>query len=153
MAIILEGAPEIVDVTAHSARVVAVTNIDVVCSVAYGPTRDYGKLATDTDMAATGHGDHGPLLTGLQPDTEYHLTFGGIGPDGTVYRHKDLTFRTKPADPGAMGKPPGDNLALLSSGAQVVGTSSNFGGADHVESWGGGKAFGRRPHHPVVLRW
>ena len=36
-------------------------------------------------------------MTGLEPDTIYHLTFGGIGPDGTVYGYMDLTFQTKPA--------------------------------------------------------
>ena len=140
MAAIFESPPEVVDVTAHSARVHAVTNIDVVCSVAYGETREYGRLATDSDMDASGHEDHGPLLTGLKPNTEYHLTFGGIGPDGTVYRYSDMTFRTKPAPVGAPAKPSGQDLALLANGARVVGTSSNFGGAGNSETWGGNQA-------------
>ena len=75
MEAIFATPPEVVDMTAHSARVVAETNIDVVCSVAYGTTKEYGRLATDSDMSASGHEDHGPRLTGLLPDTEYHLTF------------------------------------------------------------------------------
>ena len=139
MALILETAPEIVDVTSNSARVKAITTIDLVCSVAYGPTRDYGRLATDTDMAGGGHRDHKPMLTGVEPDTEYHMTFGGIGPDATVYRYKDITFRTKKLDPGVT-RPPGENLALLSGGARVLGASSNFGGAGYADTWGGNQA-------------
>jgi hypothetical protein len=137
LALILEGEPRVVDITARSARVAATSKFDIVCSVAYGPTKEYGRLATDSDMAAAGHQDHGPLLTGLLPDTEYHLALGGIGPDGTVYRSKDITFRTKLESPGTSLKPRGDNLALLSNGARVVGTSSNFGGGDSSDAWGG----------------
>lgn len=137
LALILEGEPRVVDITARSARVAATSKFDIVCSVAYGPTKEYGRLATDSDMAAAGHQDHGPLLTGLLPDTEYHLALGGIGPDGTVYRSKDITFRTKLETPVTSLKPPGGNLALLSNGARVVGTSSNFGGGDSSDAWGG----------------
>ena len=149
MADVLESEPQVVDVTAHSARVVATTKIDVVCSAAYGTTREYGRLATDSDMAASGHQDHGPLLTGLLPDTEYHLTFGGVGADGTVYRYKDMTFRTMPERPGATARPLGDNLALLSAGARVAGTSSNFGGGDSSDAWGGNQAIDGDP----VTQW
>ena len=142
---ILESPPEVVDITAHSVRVTAVTNVDMACAIAYGPTEEYGSLATDTDMAGSGHRDHAPLLTSLQPDTEYHLTFGGIGPDGTVYRYKDLTFRTSPESPSASAKPEGDNLALLSGGARVVGTSSNFGDAGNSDTWGGNQAIDGDP--------
>ena len=136
---IFERAPQVVDVTAYSARVIAVTNIDAACAVAYGPTQEYGQLATDDDMAGTGHADHHPLLTGLQPNTIYHLKFGGIGPDGTVYSSQDITFRTLPVDSG-VERPSGENVALLSKGARVVGTSSNFGGAENDEAWGGNRA-------------
>ena len=140
---IFESPPEVVDITARSARVVAATKIDLVCAVAYGPTEEYGQLATDDDMAGAGHQDHGPMLTGLEPDTLYHLTFGGIGPDGTLYRFDHMTFRTEPEE--AAAAPTGDNLALLSEGARVVGTSSNFGGADQGATWGGSKAIDGDP--------
>jgi hypothetical protein len=145
LALILEGEPRVVDITARSARVTATSKFDIVCSVAYGPTKEYGRLATDSDMAAAGHQDHGPLLTGLLPDTEYHLTLGGIGPDGTVYRSEDITFRTKLEAPVTSLNPPGDNLALLSTGARVVGTSSNFGGGDSSDAWGGNQAIDGDP--------
>ena len=102
---ILEFEIQVVDITSTSATVTAQTSIDVACAVAFGTTTEYGRLAVDSDMGGTGHGDHHPLLTGLEPDTEYHLTFGGIGPDGMVYGYKDLTFRTKAADAEPASRP------------------------------------------------
>ena len=138
VASIFESEPEVVKITSNAARVKAVTTVDMACAIAYGPTTEYGRLATDTDMAAGGHRNHAPLLTGLQPDTTYHFTFGGIGPDGIVYRGEDMTFRTMPAGAAPSGKPVGQNLALSSLGARVVGTSSNYG--DSEEQWGGQRA-------------
>lgn len=137
---ILESEPTAVDITSGSARIVAITSIDVVCSVAYGTTEEYGGLATDLDMAAGGHSDHGPVLTGLEPDTLYHYQLGGMGADGTVYRSEDMTFRTPAADTAETQTPTDRNLALLSEGARLVGTSSNFGGAKDSETWGGDSA-------------
>lgn len=137
---ILDSGPTPVDITATSARIVAITSIDVVCSVAYGTTEEYGGLATDLDMAAGGHSDHGPVLTGLEPDTLYHYQLGGMGADGTVYRSEDMTFRTPPADTAETQTPTDRNLALLSEGTRLVGTSSNFGGAENSGTWGGNSA-------------
>ena len=61
------------------------TSIPVACAAVYGKTTAYGELATDTDMAGGGHQDHQPLLTGFEPDTEYHVMVQGVGPDGTLY--------------------------------------------------------------------
>jgi hypothetical protein len=102
---ILEFEIQIVDITSTSATVTAQTSIDVACAVAFGTTTEYGRLAVDSDMGGTGHGDHHPLLTGLESDTEYHLTFVGIGPDGMVYGYKDLTFRTQVADAEPASRP------------------------------------------------
>ena len=97
--------------------------------------RNATEIATDTDMAGGGHSDHHPRLTGLEPDTVYHYRLGGIGPDVTVYRSQDLTFRTPPAEAGTGQRPSGDNLASLANGARVIGVSSNFGG-DNTGAWG-----------------
>jgi hypothetical protein len=137
---ILDNGPTAVDISATYATISARTSIDVVCSVAYGTTDDYGNLATDTDMAGGGHSDHRPRLAGLEPDTLYHYQLAGMDAYGKVYRSKDLTFRTAPEGPDTAGKPPGHNLALLSEGARLVDTSSNFGGAQHSEPWGGNSA-------------
>ncbi len=140
MTLILESQPEVVDLTSKSARVSVLTTIDVGCSGAYGTTLDYGQLATDTDMAGAGHDNHGPLLTGLLPDTVYHFRLGGMDGDGMVYRSEDFEFRTPSAEPESSAIPSGENLALMSSGTRVVGTSSNFGGAQNTQGWGGNKA-------------
>ena len=142
---ILDSDPTAVDITASSATISAHTSIDVVCSVAYGTTEEYGSLATDTDMAGGGHSDHGPRLIGLKPDTLYHYQLGGMDAGGTVYRSSDLTFRTPPADPNARSQPAERNLALLSEGARLVDTSSNFGGATHSATWGGNSAIDGDP--------
>jgi hypothetical protein len=110
---ILDNGPTVVDISATYATISARTSIDVVCYVAYGTTDDYGNLATDTDMAGGGHSDHGPRLAGLEPDTLYHYQLAGMDAGGTVYRSKDLTFRTAPAGPDTAGKPTERNLALL----------------------------------------
>ena len=103
---LLAEGPTVTDITPYSVTVLATTDVDVVCGVSYGPTADYGWIATDMDMAGGGHVDHHPLLTGLEPDTEYHYSFGGIDVDGNVYRSGDFTFRTPPrrGQPGAVGQ-------------------------------------------------
>ena len=141
---ILAGGPTFKDPASSSVTVVISTKIPVVCAAAYGVDTSYGKLATDTDMAGGPHSDHHPLLTGLQPDTEYHIRLQGVGQDGTLYRSKDYTYRTPKEAPGS-AKPEGPNLALLSRGAQVLGVSSNFGGGDNASGFGANKALDGDP--------
>ncbi len=133
------------DIGPTSATLSATTRENTVCGVAYGTTTDYGQVATDSDMAAGGHQEHTPVLAGLQPDTLYHYRFGGIGPDGTVFRSEDFTFRTPPGATGPSARPPNVNLAGLDRGARVVATSSNFGGGDNSSTWGGNHAFDGDP--------
>ena len=144
ISIVLESDPTIVDRTSTSATLLAITKVDLVCAIAYGLTEEYGLLTTDDDMASGGHSDHHPRLVGLQPDTLYHYRLGGIGPDGTVYRSRDFTFRTPAADPGAF-LPSGDNLAAMDAGARVTGVSSNFGGTDIDGTWGANNAIDGDP--------
>ena len=107
MALILESGPEVVEITARSARVIAATSIDVVCSVAFGTTEEYGQLATDDDMAGTGHSVHGPLLSGLMPDTEYHFTLGGHRPrrDRVPLQGRHLPHPARGARPPRRSRP------------------------------------------------
>jgi hypothetical protein len=95
------------------------TNIDAVCTVAYGETEDLGSLATDQDMGAGGHSDHEVVLGGLAPNTEYFYRLQGVGVDGRLYRSDLLTFRT----PAASGAEPARNFALQ---ADVTDVSSEF---------------------------
>ena len=93
---LLSSGPTVFDTEAHSAKIVAVSRLPIVCVVAYGPNTDYGLTSTDTDMAGGGHTEHHHVLPGLKPDTEYHFRFSGIGPRGEGYRSKEYTFRTPP---------------------------------------------------------
>jgi hypothetical protein len=132
---VLLSGPTIVDINPRSATLLAESSIDLVCAVAYGLTAEYGQIATDLDMARGGHSDHHPVMTDLEPDTMYHYRLGGMGPDGTVYRSADLTFRTPPDD-GDQQQSSGANVALSNQGTTVVGVSSNFGGGGDDGTWG-----------------
>jgi hypothetical protein len=107
------------DASATTARLDVETTITAVCSVAYGETEALGSLTTDQDMEAGGHRDHGPLLTGLEPETVYFYRLQGTGPDGTLYQSELLTFTTPPAEDLSASP----NLAL---GATVTDVSSEF---------------------------
>ena len=132
---VLLSGPTIVDIGPRSATLVADSNVDLVCAVAFGTTTDYGQIATDLDMGGGGHSDHRPVLTGLETDTLYHYRLGGLGPDGTVYRSDDFTFRTPPeADAG--DQQPSDGIVALS----VTCVSSNFGGGGNDGLWGASNA-------------
>ncbi len=122
---ILASPIEIAEISADSAVLRVTTNIDVVCSVVFGPDTGYGAQSTDLDMAGRGHSSHNPLLRGLEPDTIYHFRLQGTAADGTLYVSKDMTFRT--ALTAAAGGESRTNLASLSAGARVVEASSQFG--------------------------
>lgn len=129
---ILVSEPEFTNIGSETATVLAETTIPVVCSIVYGTSQEYGLIATDTDMAGGGHTNHHPLLTGLKSDTHYFARLQGIGPDGTLFRSQEYTFRTLPASPDD-GEP---NLALVENGAQIIGVSSNFNGGANDSTWG-----------------
>ena len=119
---ILDGEIEVADLTATSGVVRVTTSVDVVCSVVFGTTTEYGGQATDLDMAGGGHAVHAAPMRGLEPNTEYHYRLQGTGPDGTVYVSERMTFRTPPATGVAR-----DNLASAAAGASVTEVSSVFG--------------------------
>jgi len=117
---ILDSEIEIVtDPSGTSATFSVDTNIPVACAVIYGTSDAFGLLAVDNDMQGGAHEDHGPLLTGLVPDTEYQYVLQGSDAAGSIYRSAVMTFRTPPAADNALG----DNLAL---DASVTGASSSF---------------------------
>jgi hypothetical protein len=59
-----------------------------------------------------------------------------MGPDGTVYRSSDLTFRTSPEDESGLDLLDGGDVALSGQDAIVVGVSSNYGGGGDDGTWG-----------------
>lgn len=137
---VLRSGPTLSNISAHSATLSVGTTINLICAIAYGPTTNYGQIATDMDMAAGGHSDHHPLLRGLQPDTEYHYRLGGMGPDGTIYRSADFTFRTPPESEGLLQKPIGGKLP-----ASIRAVSSNFGGGANNSAFGANNAIDGNP--------
>lgn len=117
---ILDSEIEIVpDASGTSATFAVDTSIPVACAVIYGTDDSFGLLAVDSDMQGGAHEDHGPLLTGLVPDTEYQYILQGSDAAGSIYRSDIMTFRTPPASDNGLG----DNLALS---ATVNGASSSF---------------------------
>jgi hypothetical protein len=95
------------------------TTIPVACAVVYGIDDSFGSIAVDNDMQGGAHQVHGPLLTGLAPDTEYQYLLQGFDAAGTIYRSDTMTFRTPPATESSLGT----NIATA---ATVVGASSSF---------------------------
>ena len=127
--------PSMVDITTTDAVLLFESSVPLACSVVYGPTSEYGQLSVDTDMDGGAHTDHHPVLSGLEPDTEYQYRLQGTASDGTIYVSENMTFRTLPIEEGAEV-----NLASLEIGATVTDVSSNFGGAENAESWGANSA-------------
>ena len=131
----LDQPPAVTDITAADAILRFDSTIPLACAIVYGQTTDYGMIATDMDMAGGAHTDHHPLLTGLEPDTEYHYRVQGSAADGSIFVGEDATFATPAATPSAEV-----NLASLAAGARVIAVSSNFGGATDDEAWGADSA-------------
>jgi hypothetical protein len=141
LAEILATGPEFVDLRPNSVTIELDTTIAVACSVVYGTTPEYGRIATDTDMAGSGHEDHHPVLSPLEPDTIYYLRLQGTGPDGTLYRSEEYTIRTPTAsDVKPPEKPDGKNLALSVNGGSIIQVSSNFGGGGNDSAFGANNA-------------
>jgi hypothetical protein len=141
LAEIVVSGPEFTDLQPDSVTVALDTSIPVACSVVYGTTNEYGQIAVDTDMAGSGHNDHHPVMSHLEPDTTYYLRFQGTGPDGTLYRSEEYTVRTlADSDAKAPEMPGGKNLALPANGGSISRVSSNFGGGGNGSSFGANDA-------------
>lgn len=101
---ILASAIEIVpDLSGTTATLSVDTTIPVACAVIFGTDDSFGSLAVDNDMQGGAHEDHGPLLTGLTPDTQYQYVLQGSDAAGNVYRSDTLTFRTPIATDSGLG--------------------------------------------------
>jgi len=128
---VTESAEQILDLTPTSARLNFVSTIPLSCTLVFGETTDFGNVSMDTDMNGGGIIDHNPLMLNLEPDTEYFFRAQGSSADGTFYVGEVMSFRTPPASDDLP-----DNLLSPQRGAEVVGVSSNFGGAANDEVWG-----------------
>lgn len=140
---ILDGQPLEVANFANdgSATLPIVTTVPVACSIVYGTTPEFGMLAVDMDMDGGAHTDHSPLLTGLEPETTYYFRVQGTDPNGVIYLSEMMTFTTPRLDTSES-----ENLASPSRGAEIIGYSSAFGGAELDERWGAASAFDDNPN-------
>jgi len=128
---VTESPEQILDFTPTSARLNFVSTIPLSCTLVFGTTPAFGNVSMDSDMNGAAIIDHNPLMLNLEPDTEYYYRAQGSSADGTFYVGEVLTFRTPPASDELP-----DNLLSPQRGAEVVGVSSNFGGAANDETWG-----------------
>jgi len=117
------------------------SSIPVACTIVYGTTPEFGSLSLDQDMADGTHSDHNPLLSGLEPETEYYFRVQGVDEDGTIYLSEIMTFTTPAQDTSQS-----ENLASADRGAEIVGFSSAFGDAGLDDRWGAGSAFDDNPN-------
>jgi hypothetical protein len=127
--------PLVAEITSSEAVLVFVSNRALACSVVFGETRKFGRVAVDQDMDGGAHSDHHPPLTGLKPATEYYFRVQGTAADGTLYVGEIQSFRTLAQTTGGPV-----NLAALAAGARVGAVSSNYGGAKNEEPWGANSA-------------
>jgi hypothetical protein len=120
------------NISATDAMIKFQSNTPLACSVVFGETRNFGQITVDDDMDGGAHNNHHPLLTGLTPETDYYFRVQGTASDGTIFVGNVQKFTTLalPADIQT-------DLATITSGARVVAVSSNYGGAENHQSWGG----------------
>lgn len=117
------------------------TSVPVACTIVYGPTPEFGSLSLDQDMAGGTHSDHNPLLSSLDPETEYFFRVQGVDDDGTIYLSDVMTFSTP-----ALEESETTNLLSPDLGAEILGFSSAFGGAGQDDRWGAGSALDDNPN-------
>ncbi|MDQ7091589.1 MAG: discoidin domain-containing protein [Methylococcales bacterium] len=135
LTLVTEGAaPSIVDITATDARLTFVSSIPLACSVVYGKTLDFGKIAIDPSMNGGVIIDHNPILSKLEENTLYYYRVQGTDATGKIYWSPAATFKTT-------GRTITDNnLLSLNNGATITAVSSNFSGAANNETWGANSA-------------
>jgi len=121
------------------ARMNVTTNIDAVCSIAWGETDALGTIGTDLDMGGTAHDDHEVLLVGAVPGETYQFRVQGSDADGNLFQSELASFTLPgiPAGDESMGGD--DDMALhgdnLAEGATVIAASSVFS-----DAWSGENA-------------
>ena len=121
----------VADPSGTSATFAVDTTIPVACAVIYGTDDSFGSIAVDNDMQGGAHQDHGPLLTGLAPDTEYQYVLQGSDAAGNIYRSDTLTFQTPPATENAVGTnvaPAGTVTAISSEFSEAFAADNAIDG-------------------------
>lgn len=128
---VTESPAQLLDLRDDSARVNFVGTIPLACTLLYGTSPDFGFASVDANMNGATIIEHNPLMLDLAPDTDYYYRLQGSDENGNFYVSEVMTFHT----PEANATPP-ENLLSPERGAQVIGVSSNFGGAANDARWG-----------------
>lgn len=129
--------PKLVDVGAKSAGLTFISSVPLACTVVYGTTKEFGKIANDPNMGSLTTIDHNPVLGGLEPETKYYFRVQGIAANGKLFAGKIREFTTAAKAKGPAG------LTALSASVMMV--SSNYGGAANDQSWGANSALDGDP--------
>ena len=138
----IEG-PTVTADTGTSVEILFTTGVPTMCNVAYGTTSNYGRLATMSMMGGAVR-EHAVTLTGLEPETLYHYRINLTDEAANLYQSQDLTFTTATAEQSTVQE--GLDLGAAEPlELQVLGVSSNFGGAGNDENWGANRAIDGDP--------
>jgi hypothetical protein len=115
------------------------TDVEAVCSIAWGNDENLGNINTDLDMGGGAHQDHEVVLVGAEPGKTYSFRVQGATADGALFQSELATFTLPDVPEGddAMGGEDdmGVHGANLAEGATVLAVSSVFS-----DSWSGENA-------------
>ena len=127
------------EVAARRAVVRFDTSLPTSCEVRYGVEVDaLNQSATDPNMAPGQLSyTHDVPLEDLEPATTYYFAARAVDRAGKPYLSQTLDFASLADETTNLGQ----NLALLSGGAQVTQVSSNWAEGDNDSSFGANNAF------------
>lgn len=129
--VVTESEAVALDITDTTARVNFIGTEPLACYLVYGTDETFGDVTNDPQMAQAAIIEHNPIMTGLEPDTEYFYRMQGVGEDGVVYISDVYSFRTLPEQAGDT-----DNLLSPDNGASILEYSSIFGDGPEDGRWG-----------------
>ena len=133
----------ITDFNNGTASLAVTSNIPLACSIVYGSSTEFGRIATDLDMAGAAHTEHRPLLTELESNTLYYYRVQGVDAAGNIYLSEVMSFTTPDF---ALLNANSNNLALASNGTVITGYSSIFGNGAVDSQWGVNHAIDGNPN-------
>jgi len=115
------------------------TDVEAVCSIAWGDNADLGNINTDLDMGGGAHQDHEVVLVGAEPGKTYSFRVQGATADGSLFQSELATFTLPEIPAGDDAMDDDEDMAThganLAEGAAVIGVSSVFS-----DAWSGENA-------------
>lgn len=139
---VLQQDVEVSNVSATSATVSLVSTRPTLVSIAFGPSRDYGRSVRGPETSP--FSGHRVDLLALEASTEYHAQVMLIDERANVFQSSDLTFATSEASDAA-NEAFGENVALASKGASIREVSSNWRGGGLDSPFGANNAIDGDP--------